>query len=96
MWCSEQSEVRNIIGIDKEFKLYFKSSYEEGKKLNKGRKYGDIDWILNKIIGKHEVIFVSERISVLKFGQFAIVGAYLTYNENTKENRVPYSLDSCT
>ncbi|RNA17696.1 RNA-directed DNA polymerase from mobile element jockey-like, partial [Brachionus plicatilis] len=55
---------------------------------NRGRKNGGIGWVISKRTNKHEVVFVNERMSVLKIGNHALIGVYLTYNDNSFENKI--------
>ena len=82
-WCRTKSEFTNIIGVNEYFKLYFKSTMSTNEQALAGRPYGGIGWIINKDIGNHTVIFVSDRISYIKFDKICLIGVYLTSNDNT-------------
>ncbi|CAF1104123.1 unnamed protein product [Brachionus calyciflorus] len=84
MWCNERSD---ILGRDLNFNIHFKSS-ESNSSISRKGKSGGIGWIINKKIGKHEVIFLSDIISFFKQNKVAIIGVYLTLSDNTIENRM--------
>ena len=84
IWCKEKSDVINLIGSDVNFSLHYRPTTCEGIDINntkkKGRVPGGIGWVINKKVGKHQVIFINDRISILKIGNIAIIGVYFTFS----------------
>ncbi|CAF0747706.1 unnamed protein product [Brachionus calyciflorus] len=61
---------------------------EQNQKRKRGRGYGGIGWIINKRINNFKVTFIDNRISILRTNEYAIIGVYLTANENTSATKL--------
>ena len=53
-----------------------------------GRTYGGTSWLVKKNIGAHKLTFINDRISILRIKSIAIIGVYLTCNDNTYTSRL--------